>query len=227
MRCAGIPPPGCCSPHADAEGRQRTAGHAGACRRALLRGRQARPVRHGRTRRRRVRQRGGAGRVHDPGARGPAFQRDHRPPGGPSVLVLLERGNDHDIEAWGAQLVARIARNVVAVGEKSVSITCSVGMQRGAEPAGRRRRRHRRCARRLRQGAARGGNQVTHLGPVRQRHPRQGLRPGVGQAHQGRPDGEPLPAGAAAHREPAGRGSGHVRRAGAHDRRERQGGAAR
>jgi PAS domain S-box-containing protein/diguanylate cyclase (GGDEF)-like protein len=48
--------------------------------------------------------------------------------GGTSVMVLLERGNDHDVEAWGAQLVARVARQVVPVGEKTVSITCSVGL---------------------------------------------------------------------------------------------------
>ncbi len=48
--------------------------------------------------------------------------------GGTSVLVLLERGNDHDVDAWGAQLVARVAREVVPVGEKSLSITCSVGL---------------------------------------------------------------------------------------------------
>ena len=48
--------------------------------------------------------------------------------GGTSVLVLLERGNDHDVEAWGAQLVERVARHVVAVGEKTLSITCSVGL---------------------------------------------------------------------------------------------------
>ena len=34
--------------------------------------------------------------------------------GGTSMMVLLERGNDHDVEAWGAQLVARMARHVVA-----------------------------------------------------------------------------------------------------------------
>jgi len=48
--------------------------------------------------------------------------------GGTSVMVLLERGNDHDVEAWGAQLVERVARHVVAVGEKTLSITCSVGL---------------------------------------------------------------------------------------------------
>jgi diguanylate cyclase (GGDEF)-like protein/PAS domain S-box-containing protein len=50
--------------------------------------------------------------------------------GGTSVLVLLERGNDHDVEAWGSQLVSRIARHVVTIGEKSLSITCSVGVSR-------------------------------------------------------------------------------------------------
>ncbi len=58
--------------------------------------------------------------------------------GGTSVLMLLERGNDHDVEAWGAQLVERVARHVVAVGEKTLSITCSVGLSVaptvGAEP---------------------------------------------------------------------------------------------
>jgi multidomain signaling protein FimX len=48
--------------------------------------------------------------------------------GGTSVLVLLERGNDHDVEAWGAQLLERVARHVVPVGDKSLSITCSVGL---------------------------------------------------------------------------------------------------
>jgi diguanylate cyclase (GGDEF)-like protein len=48
--------------------------------------------------------------------------------GGTSMMVLLERGNDHDIEAWGAQLVSRVARHVVPIGEKTVSITCSVGL---------------------------------------------------------------------------------------------------
>jgi PAS domain S-box-containing protein len=60
--------------------------------------------------------------------------------GGTSVMVLLERGNDHDVEAWGAQLLERVARHVIAVGEKSLSITCSVGLSVaptvGADPNG-------------------------------------------------------------------------------------------
>ncbi|HEY6455066.1 MAG TPA: EAL domain-containing protein [Steroidobacteraceae bacterium] len=48
--------------------------------------------------------------------------------GGTSVMVMLERGNDHDVEAWGAQLVERVARHRVTVGEKTLSVTCSVGL---------------------------------------------------------------------------------------------------
>ena len=60
--------------------------------------------------------------------------------GGTSVMVLLERGNDHDVEAWGTQLLERVARHVIAVGDKSLSITCSVGLsvapRGGADPNG-------------------------------------------------------------------------------------------
>ena len=48
--------------------------------------------------------------------------------GGTSVMVLLERGNEHDIEAWGAQLLARVARQVVRVADKTLTMTCSVGL---------------------------------------------------------------------------------------------------
>lgn len=91
--------------------------------------------------------------------------------GGTDVLILLERGNDHDAEAWGTQLVERIARHVVAVGEKSLSITCSVGMSRmtnsAAEDSAQSAQRDAdaaiadaldACAK----AQQRGGNQVTH-----------------------------------------------------------------
>ena len=48
--------------------------------------------------------------------------------GGVSFLVLLERGNKRDAEAWGAQLTARVAKHSVSAGGKSVSITCTVGI---------------------------------------------------------------------------------------------------
>ena len=48
--------------------------------------------------------------------------------GGVGFLVLLERGNAHDVEVWTEQLVARVAKHVVQVGEKSLSLTCTVGL---------------------------------------------------------------------------------------------------
>jgi len=48
--------------------------------------------------------------------------------GGISFLVLLERGNERDVEAWGEQLIAKAAKHVVRIGEKTVSVTCTVGL---------------------------------------------------------------------------------------------------
>jgi diguanylate cyclase (GGDEF)-like protein/PAS domain S-box-containing protein len=48
--------------------------------------------------------------------------------GGVRFLALLERGNEHDIEAWGEQLIARIKKHVVRVKDKTISLTCSVGL---------------------------------------------------------------------------------------------------
>jgi len=48
--------------------------------------------------------------------------------GGVSFLVLLERGNERDIEAWSEQLVAKSAKNVVRIKDKSMSATCTLGL---------------------------------------------------------------------------------------------------
>jgi multidomain signaling protein FimX len=48
--------------------------------------------------------------------------------GGVSFLVLLERGNERDIEAWSEQLVAKSAKNVVRIKDKSLSVTCTLGL---------------------------------------------------------------------------------------------------
>ena len=47
--------------------------------------------------------------------------------GGVRFLVLLERGNEHDVEAWGQQLLARVQKHVFRVKDKTVSVTCTVG----------------------------------------------------------------------------------------------------
>ena len=56
--------------------------------------------------------------------------------GGVSFLVLLERGNERDVEAWGAQLAARVAKLSVPAGEKQVSLTCTVGIASAPSTAG-------------------------------------------------------------------------------------------
>ena len=48
--------------------------------------------------------------------------------GGVSVLVLLERGNEHDVEVWSEQLVQKAARHVVKIKDKALSVTCTVGL---------------------------------------------------------------------------------------------------
>ena len=48
--------------------------------------------------------------------------------GGVSFLVLLERGNERDVEAWGEQLIAKASKHIVRIGEKSLSVTCTVGL---------------------------------------------------------------------------------------------------
>ena len=48
--------------------------------------------------------------------------------GGLRFLVLLERGNENDIDAWSDQLLARVAKHVMRIRDKAVSVTCSVGL---------------------------------------------------------------------------------------------------
>ena len=48
--------------------------------------------------------------------------------GGVRFLALLERGNEHDIEAWGEQLIGRVQKNVIRVRDKTISLTCTVGL---------------------------------------------------------------------------------------------------
>jgi diguanylate cyclase (GGDEF)-like protein/PAS domain S-box-containing protein len=48
--------------------------------------------------------------------------------GGLLFLVLLERGNEHDISAWSEQLLGRVQKHVMRVRDKAVSVTCSVGL---------------------------------------------------------------------------------------------------
>jgi multidomain signaling protein FimX len=48
--------------------------------------------------------------------------------GGVRFLVLLERGNENDINAWSERLLTRVQRHVMRIRDKSVSVTCTVGL---------------------------------------------------------------------------------------------------
>jgi diguanylate cyclase (GGDEF)-like protein len=48
--------------------------------------------------------------------------------GGVSFLVLLERGNERDVEAWAEQLITKASKHVVRIGEKQLAVTCTVGL---------------------------------------------------------------------------------------------------
>ncbi len=79
--------------------------------------------------------------------------------GGVRFLVLLERGNEHDINAWSERLLTRVQKQVMRIRDKAVSVTCSMGLS--VVPAGEAGvdaliADALECARK---GAARGGNQ--------------------------------------------------------------------
>ena len=48
--------------------------------------------------------------------------------GGNTFVVLLERGTQRDVEAWGEHVVKKIASQVFQVADKSFSATCTVGL---------------------------------------------------------------------------------------------------
>ncbi|HEX4649025.1 MAG TPA: EAL domain-containing protein [Steroidobacteraceae bacterium] len=48
--------------------------------------------------------------------------------GGVRFLILLERGNQHDINDWSERLLTSVRKQVLRVRDKAVSLTCSLGM---------------------------------------------------------------------------------------------------
>jgi multidomain signaling protein FimX len=48
--------------------------------------------------------------------------------GGVRFVVLLERGNENDINAWSERLLTRVQRHVMRIRDKSVSVTCTIGL---------------------------------------------------------------------------------------------------
>ena len=48
--------------------------------------------------------------------------------GGVSFIVLLDRGNRSDVEAWAEQIAEHTRKNVFHVGSKTLTATCSIGL---------------------------------------------------------------------------------------------------
>jgi diguanylate cyclase (GGDEF)-like protein/PAS domain S-box-containing protein len=48
--------------------------------------------------------------------------------GGVKFLALLERGNENDVQAWGKQLLARVQKHAMRINDKTVAVTCTVGL---------------------------------------------------------------------------------------------------
>ena len=48
--------------------------------------------------------------------------------GGVRFLALLERGNEHDINAWCERFLGRVRKHVMRIRDKSISVTCTIGL---------------------------------------------------------------------------------------------------
>jgi diguanylate cyclase (GGDEF)-like protein/PAS domain S-box-containing protein len=83
--------------------------------------------------------------------------------GGVNLLFLLERGNEHDVEAWCEQILARTAKHVIQVGEKTLSLTCSIGVSAVPASAGSPDAAVADALEACRRAQQRGGNQVAAL----------------------------------------------------------------
>ncbi len=81
--------------------------------------------------------------------------------GAASLLVMLERGNARDAEAWSEALVERIAQQVFTVGERNIRATCSAGVALLSTADGGLDEGIANVLGAARRGEERGGNQVT------------------------------------------------------------------
>jgi len=81
---------------------------------------------------------------------------------GVSFLVLIERGNTHDVEAWAEAVLARFGENTSTVGQKSVHSTCTIGLT-AVPTAGSIDAVVADVLQAVRNGRGQGGNQIFHL----------------------------------------------------------------
>jgi len=79
--------------------------------------------------------------------------------GGVRFLALLERGNENDINAWCERLLARLRAHVMRLRDKSVSVTCTIGLSVASPKDSQLDALIADAQECMRRGAARGGNQ--------------------------------------------------------------------
>jgi diguanylate cyclase (GGDEF)-like protein/PAS domain S-box-containing protein len=79
--------------------------------------------------------------------------------GGVRFLALLERGNEHDINAWSERVLTRVQRHVMRINDKSVSVTCTIGLSTVAPGDAQLDAVVQDAIECARKGTARGGNQ--------------------------------------------------------------------
>ena len=77
-----------------------------------------------------------------------------------SLLLLLERGNARDAEAWSESLVERVGKHAFQIAERQFKITCSVGLALVASTEANLDAAIAEAQDSARRGADRGGNQV-------------------------------------------------------------------
>jgi EAL domain-containing protein (putative c-di-GMP-specific phosphodiesterase class I)/GGDEF domain-containing protein len=82
---------------------------------------------------------------------------------GVSFLALLERGNQHDVEAWAEQVLAKFSQNASKVGQKTLHSSCTIGLTLMSSSSTNLDAAISDVLEAVRRGRGQGGNQIYHL----------------------------------------------------------------
>jgi len=82
---------------------------------------------------------------------------------GVSFLVLLERGNTHDVEAWADAVLARFSENTSTIGQKTLHSSCTIGLTAVPSAGSSIDAVVADVLAAVRNGRSQGGNQIFHL----------------------------------------------------------------
>jgi PAS domain S-box-containing protein len=82
---------------------------------------------------------------------------------GVSFLVLLERGNSHDVEAWAEQVLAKYSQNPSKIGQKTLHSSCTIGLTSISSSSTNLDAVIGDVLEAVRRGRGQGGNQIYHL----------------------------------------------------------------